>query len=80
MHYIKKECCPKFATDPSQLIQTYDRNEKTRKNARKTQKSQKTNEVFFTNYKNQETEVFAFCVITFEPIEFRPFQHLKMIV
>ena len=41
------------------------------KNA-KTQKMQKknkhyTNENFFTKFKNPETEIVVFCVITFEP-------------
>ena len=38
---------------------------------KKVQKTQKTlyNESFLQNHKNPETEIFAFCVIYFEPIE-----------
>ena len=32
---------------------------------------------FLQNHKNQEMEIFAFCVITFEPIEV---QHLRITV
>ena len=41
----------------------------------KTEKKQKTKKtlhkggVFLQNHKNSETEIFAFCVITFEPIK-----------
>ena len=39
----------------------------------KTKEAQKTHiqmsGVFLQNHKNQKTEIFAFCVITFEPIK-----------
>jgi NADH:ubiquinone oxidoreductase subunit K len=36
---------------------------------------------FLQNYKKRKLEMFAFCVITFEPIKrLRPVQHLKMTI
>ena len=35
---------------------------------------------FLQNRKNPETEIFVFCVITFDPITIKPVKHLKMTV
>ena len=44
-----------------------------RKKTHKHHKTNYTNEGFFQNHKNQETERLAFCVITFEPIEIQTY-------
>ena len=44
-------------------------------NMQKLQKMQTS--VFVQNHKKKEMEIFAFCVINFEPI-IRPVKHLKM--
>ena len=49
-------------------FKSYDTIEKTRKKTQKSQKNITQMRSFLQNLKNMKTEIFSFCVITFEPI------------